>query len=106
VLQALVLQALVLQALVLQALVLQALVRNRDATALDTWIQVAQASGLPQFQSFANGLVKDEAAVHAAPTTEWSNGLVEGHGHRLKLIKRQGYGRAKLDLLRRRAIAA
>jgi transposase len=84
----------------------QALVRTRDSGGLDSWIRLAQASGLPPFQSFANGLLKDEAAVHAAFTTEWSNGLVEGHVQRLKLIKRQGYGRAKIDLLRRRVLAA
>jgi hypothetical protein len=84
----------------------QTLVRNRDEPALAAWVQRAQTSGLPPFQSFANGLVKDEAAVRAALTMEWSNGLVEGHVHRLKLIKRQGYGRANIDLLRRRVLAA
>jgi transposase len=44
--------------------------------------------------------------VDAALTAEWSNGPVEGHVHRLKLIKRQCYGRAKVDLLRRRVLAA
>jgi transposase len=84
----------------------QALVRNRDVAALHTWIATAQASELAPFHSFANGLLKDQAAVLAALTTEWSNGLVEGHVHRLKLIKRQGYGRANIDLLRRRVLAA
>jgi transposase len=84
----------------------QALVRERDQPALDRWLVAAQASGLAPFQSFANGLQRDRAAVEAALATEWSNGLVEGHVHRVKLIKRQGYGRAKLDVLRGRVLAA
>jgi transposase len=82
------------------------LIRARDVGALDDWLQAAHASELPPFESLANGLERDRAAVEAALTTEWSNGPVEGHVHRLKLIKRQGYGRAKLDLLRSRVIAA
>jgi transposase len=82
------------------------LVRERDHGALDAWIGRAEASGLAPFQSFAHGLQRDRAAVNAALTTIWSNGRVEGHVHRLKLIKRQGYGRAHLDLLCRRVVAA
>ncbi|HZT08409.1 MAG TPA: transposase [Chloroflexota bacterium] len=84
----------------------QQLVRERDRAGLDGWLAAVQESGLAPFQSFANGLQRDRAAVDAALTLEWSNGLVEGHVHRLKLIKRQGYGRAKIDLLRRRVVAA
>jgi transposase len=82
------------------------LVRRRDQPGLDGWIATVQESGLAPFQSLANGLQRDRAAVDAAFTTEWSNGLVEGQVNRLKLIKRQGYGRAKTDLLRRRVLAA
>jgi transposase len=84
----------------------QDLVRTRDVDGLDAWLAAAHASQLAPFQSFANGLQRDRAAVEAGLTTPWSNGLVEGHVHRVKLIKRQGYGRAKLDLLRRRVLAA
>ena len=84
----------------------RALVKDRDVTALDGWLTDARDSNLAPFVSLANGIVADRAAVVAALTTPWSNGPVEGHVHRLKLIKRQGYGRAKLDLLRRRVIAA
>jgi transposase len=63
-------------------------------------------SALPSFVTLATGIQLDRAAVEAALTTPWSTGMVEGHVHRVKLIKRQGYGRAKLDLLRRRILAA
>ncbi len=58
------------------------------------------------FVALANGIDADRAAVDAALTMRWSNGPAEGHINRVKLIKRQGYGRAKLDLLRARVLAA
>ena len=82
------------------------LVAERDVGALDTWVGDARASGLAPFEGFANGLSADRAAIEAAFRLPWSTGPVEGHVHRLKLIKRRGYGRAKLDLLRARVLAA
>ena len=82
------------------------LLAARDLPALDTWLADARASGLPPFVTFATGLANDRAAVDAALTLPWSTGPVEGHVHRLKLIKRQGYGRAKIDLLRARVLKA
>ena len=55
---------------------------------------------------FAAGLRKDVPAVRAGLTEEWSNGPVEGFVHKLKLLKRQGYGRGGFDLLRARMLAA
>jgi transposase len=55
---------------------------------------------------FAAGLRQDEQAIRAALTLPWSSGQVEGQVTRLKLVKRQGYGRAKLDLLRARLVCA
>jgi transposase len=78
----------------------------RDGAALATWLVDAQASGLAPFVGLANGIAADRAAVEAALTTPWSTGPVEGHVHRVKLLKRQHYGRAKLDLLRARVLAA
>lgn len=49
--------------------------------------------------SFATGIGNDRAAVHAAITEAWSNGQTEGQITKLKLVKRQMYGRAKIDLL-------
>jgi transposase len=82
------------------------IIATRDQGALDDWLADAEASGLPPFVSLAHGIRTDRAAVDAALTTTWSSGQVEGQVHRLKLIKRQGYGRAKLDLLARRVRAA
>ena len=56
--------------------------------------------------SIAAGLQADEAAVRAALTLEWSNGRTEGSVNKLKCVKRQMYGRGKLDLLRLCVIAA
>ncbi len=84
----------------------RALIADRDCPALSIWLADTQSSGLAPFVALANGIVADQAAVEAALTTEWSNGPVEGHVNRVKLLKRQGFGRGKLDLLRRRVLAA
>jgi transposase len=57
-------------------------------------------------QTFAAGLQRDYAAVRAALSEPWSNGQTEGQVTRLKLLKRQMYGRAKFDLLRQRVLYA
>jgi transposase len=82
------------------------LVAERDLAALNAWVADASSSGLAPFEGFANGLTADHSAIEAAFRLPWSTGPVEGHVHRLKLIKRRGYGRAKLDLLRARVRAA
>jgi transposase len=82
------------------------LVREKNVSALDSWLAAARASGLPTFVGLANGLEADRAAVEAGLSLPWSSGPVEGNINRLKLIKRQGYGRAKFDLLRLRVLAA
>ena len=78
-----------------------ALVRTHSADALAPWLADADNSEL---RGFAAGLRHDEQAVRAALALPWSNGQVEGQVTRLKLVKRQGYGRAKLDLLRARLV--
>jgi len=80
-----------------------ALVRAHAADALTPWLADAENSEL---RGFAAGLRQDEQAVRAALVLLWSSGQVEGQVTRLKLVKRQGYGRAKLDLLRARLIHA
>jgi transposase len=57
-------------------------------------------------QRFAGKLRADQGAVQAGLTLRWSNGQTEGRVTKLKLIKRQGYGRAKVDLLRKRMLQA
>ena len=76
------------------------------AEALEAWLRDARACGVPAVETFAAGLEQDGAAVRAALTTPWSNGQTEGRITRLKLLKRQMYGRAGLDLLRRRMLLA
>ena len=79
------------------------LVRAHTNDALASWLADAENSEL---RGFAAGLRGDEQAVRAALTLPWSSGQVEGQVTRLKLVKRQGYGRAKLDLLRARLVRA
>lgn len=73
---------------------------------LDDWLKRAITSAFKPFQSFANGWLDDYAAVKASLTTAVSNGPVEGLNNRLKMLKRQMYGRADLDLLAKRFIMA
>jgi transposase len=82
------------------------MVRSLEGEKLDRWLEEAEASGTSVMEKFATGLRKDLSAVRAGLTEEWSNGPVEGFITKLKLIKRQGYGRAKFALLRARALAA
>jgi transposase len=82
------------------------MVRGREAQALDTWLTRTVQSEIAELRSFAMGLRRDQAAVRAALSLAWSNGPTEGHINRLKLIKRQMYGRAKFDLLRSRVLYA
>ena len=81
-------------------------VKERRADELRGWLVEAQRSGVAEFVTFANGITADIGAVRAALEYEWSNGQTEGQVHRLKLIKRQMYGRGKLDLLRARVLPA
>src|SRR5215204_2461470 len=81
-------------------------VKERRAGELRKWLINARLSEIPEFVSFANGLTADIGAVRAALEYEWSQGQVEGQVHRLKLVKRQMYGRGKLDLLRARVLYA
>ena len=83
-----------------------ALVRERRGDALEAWITEAAASGLEARARFAQGLRDDLAAVTAGLTLPWSNGPVESHVNRLKMLKRQGYGRAGVALLRQRVMQA
>lgn len=80
-----------------------AMVRKRIEADLDPWIEAASQSLVA---SFASGVSNDKASVHAALVQPWSNGQTEGQINKLKLVKRQMYGRAKIDLLQARLIGA
>ena len=77
------------------------LLSTRNAQAWSEWREGAEHSPLV---AFARHLHRDKDAVLAALRLPWSNGMVEGHVHRLKLLKRQMYGRAGFDLLRERVL--
>jgi transposase len=66
----------------------------------------ATHSGIEELARFARGLEDDLVAITAALILPWSNGVTEGQIHRLKLVKRQGYGRAGFALLRQRVVQA
>jgi transposase len=83
-----------------------AMVRERQGERLEAWLAEAEACALPALTRFAKGVRADLDAVRAGLTEAWSNGPTEGFVHKLKLLKRQGYGRAGFDLLRQRMIAA
>jgi len=82
------------------------LVRQRQPAQLDSWLQRATASAVDAVRRFATGLSEDDEAVKAGVTLPWSSGPVEGHINRLKMLKRQMFGRARLDLLSRRFLLA
>jgi transposase len=82
------------------------LVRERRGADLEAWITAAADSGIDALARFAQGLQEDLAAVKAGLTLPWNNGVTEGQIHRLKLVKRQGYGRAGFALLRQRVLHA
>ena len=82
------------------------MLRERDGARLDRWLEVAATSDYPELQRFANGIRRDYATVRAAFELPWRQGPVEGQITRLKLLKRQMYGKAKLDLLRQRMLNA
>lgn len=82
------------------------MLRNRTGELLDAWLAQVERSELAELQAFAAGVEKDKDAVRAGLTWWINNGMVEGHVTKLKLIKRQGYGKASFPLLRKRVLHA
>jgi transposase len=72
---------------------------SKDGQQMRDWIEIAKRSGIGSIVRFAFGPQRDLSAVSAAVESPWSNGQVEGQINRLKMIKRQMYGRAGLRLL-------
>jgi len=83
-----------------------AMVRERRGHDLEAWMAEASQRGIEERARFARGLQEDLAAITAGLTLAWSTGVTEGHLHRLKLVKRQGYGRAGFALIRPRVLQA
>jgi transposase len=73
---------------------------------LESWMGAVTSDDLPALHSFVTGLRRDHDAVTAGLTLPYSSGPVEGHVNRIKMLKRQMFGRAKHDLLRKRVILA
>jgi transposase len=71
---------------------------------LEQWICDTENGPLPELRGVSTGLRKDFAAVLAGLSLPWSSGPVEGHVNRIKMLKRQMFGRAKPDLLRTRIL--
>jgi transposase len=82
------------------------LIRERQSKALLPWLERAKRCPYEELRRFAQGLEREFPAVQAALTEPWSTGQVEGQITRLKLLKRQMYGRANIDLLRLRVLHA
>ncbi len=79
---------------------------HRRGEHLEAWAGRAEASPVSELRGFSKGLRRDWAAVTAGLTVSYSSGAVEGHVNRIKMLKRQMYGRAKPDLLRKRVLLA
>lgn len=77
---------------------------NIEGHRLNDWIEANENVEPTPLRTFARHLRRDLDAVTAGLSLPWSSGRVEGHVNRIKYLKRQGYGRANLDLLRRRII--
>ncbi len=80
------------------------MLRERQGNRLDVWLKQVEEQDITELKNFARGLLKDYDAVKAGLTLEWNQGPVEGHIHRLKLLKRQSYGRAGFQTLRKRVL--
>jgi Transposase len=79
---------------------------RRGRKLLEPWMTAALATGEPALRSFVTGLRAGQDAVTNGLSLPWSSGAVEGHVNRIKMLKRQMYGRAGPDLLRRRVLLA
>ena len=82
----------------------RAALHDLDVSAFKQWLLDAAASKLKPFARLAAGMTDDLEAITNAFRYPWSTGPVEGHINRVKFIKRAGYGRAKLPLLRARIL--
>jgi transposase len=78
--------------------------KRTGAQELASWLERVEADDQPELRTFAAGIRQDLAAVTAGLTLPYSSGPTEGNVNRVKAIKRQMYGRASLDLLRKRVI--
>ena len=81
------------------------ILKTKNKQQISRWFSNVSKSGPVELQRVAAGMEADAAAIYEAITSRWSNGVVEGHVNRLKMLKRQMYGRAGFELLRRRVMS-
>ncbi|MFD9411245.1 transposase [Streptomyces sp. NPDC059989] len=76
---------------------------ERQGEHLPDWLDAVRQDNLPSLHTLAVGIDRDRDAVIAGLTLPWNSGVVEGHVNRIKMLKRQMFGRAGFKLLRKRA---
>lgn len=77
---------------------------ERQGERLPEWLDTVRQDDLPRLHTLAAGIDRDRDAVIAGLTLPWNSGVVEGHG--IKMLKRQMFGRAGFQLLRKRVLLA
>ena len=81
------------------------ILKTQNKSQLSSWFTRVHESGSAELRRVATGMEADVAAICEAISSRWSNGVVEGHVNRLKMLKRQMYGRAGFELLRQRVMS-
>lgn len=82
----------------------KSMLKKKDGSLLQPWIEDAISSNVKEIKGFAKGLLSDIEAIENGVRLPWSNGPVEGLVNKLKITKRQMYGRASFELLRKRLV--
>lgn len=80
------------------------MLESKEGDRLSKWVEDAMATTIKELCSFGQGVLKDFIAVQNAVNLPWSNGQVEGQVNKLKTLKRQMYGKASFNLLRKRLV--
>ena len=80
------------------------MMQQKKSSDLKPWIDKVLNTSIYEIKSFAQGLMHDFEAIKNAFRLKWSNGQVEGQINKLKTVKRQMYGRASFDQLRKRLL--
>ncbi|EFO2174720.1 transposase, partial [Escherichia coli] len=81
------------------------ILKTQNKSQLSSWFTRVRENGSAELRRVAVGMETDVPAICEAINSRWSNGVVEGHVNRLKMLKRQMYGRAGFELLRRRVMS-
>ncbi|MFE5589219.1 transposase [Streptomyces sp. NPDC056549] len=74
---------------------------ERRGERLPEWLDAVRQDDLPSLHTLAAGIGRDRDAVIAGLTLPWNSGVIEGHVHRIKMLKRQTFGRAGFAILRK-----